>query len=88
MYKVLLTVKCLSSVWGSFSAFPIFGYLISQKPVFVKQKGQKFQPQRQVFSACRVLLTVKFSLGSFGAFPGFDDLVATFELNIQGSLYC
>ncbi len=28
------------------------------------------------------------SLGSFGAFPVFDDLVSTFDLNVQGSLYC
>ncbi len=30
----------------------------------------------------------KFSLGSFGAFPVFNDLVSTFHLNIYGSLYC
>ena len=30
----------------------------------------------------------KFSFWSFGAFPDFDDLVSTFDLNIQGSLYC
>ncbi len=34
------------------------------------------------------LLSVKDSLGSFGAYPVFDDLVSTFDLHIQGSLYC
>ncbi len=28
----------------------------------------------------------KVSLGSFGVFPGFDDLESTFDLNIQGFL--
>ena len=41
-----------------------------------------------------VIATQKFfsyllsGLGSFSAFPVFDNLVPTFDLNIQGSLYC
>ncbi len=37
-----------------------------------------------ILSDCRVLIIVfKVSLGTFGAVPVFDDLVSTFDLNIQ-----
>ena len=76
---------------GSFGAFPIFDDLVSGKQVVVECKGPKFQFQTKVFHATRLLFTVKCSRSVWGHSvqgPVFDDLVSSFDLNIQGSLYC
>ena len=72
---------------GTFGAFPIFGYpYILKKKYLVSKKDKKFSIRG------KSLLPAEFSLGSFGAFPasGHEVLyqLLTFELNIQGSLYC
>ena len=36
---------------------------------------------------CLSLLSVQCQFGSFDAFPIFDDLVSTYDLNMQESLY-
>ena len=65
---------------GSFCAFQIFDDLVSRKRLVVERNRPKFEPLGQVFSVCRVVLTVKcaikFSLWSFGAFLIFRDLVS------------
>ncbi len=71
---------------GSFGALRIF---ISRKPVVVEQNGQIFQPQESLVPAEYLsLLSVKSQFGVIRCFSSFDDLESTFDLNIQGSLYC
>ena len=89
--RVPLTVKRSSSLWGHSVHLRFFGNLISRKPVVVEQNGQQFQPQKKVFSACRVLITVKYLSRSVWGHSVLFQLLATLylllSLNIQGSLH-
>ncbi len=65
VYRVLFTVKFSL---GSFGAFPIFTdlmHVVSWKWLIAERNGQKFGPQRKIFRACRVILTVKCSSSSW-----------------------
>ncbi len=81
VYRVLMIYKLSLK---SFRAFPIFDnrYL----DMACRAKIQTFRPRGQVFSAHRVLLTVKvfkISLMSFGAFKIIANLVSRKRLVIE-----
>ena len=85
-----MAVKCSSSVWSHSVHFRVLGDIISRKPVVAEKMDQNvtFKVRSLVPAEYLLLLSVQCQFGSFGAFPVFDDLVSTFHLNIEGSLYC
>ncbi len=63
---------------GSFGAFPSFGTLYLEKQLSQSKMDHNLGLRGKF----------KVSLGSFLAFLVFDDFVSTFDLNIQGPLFC
>ncbi len=56
----------LEVILGSFSAFPFFNKLASQKQLVVERNGVKFGPWGWAFTVCRTLLTVKWLRAFWG----------------------
>ncbi len=68
VYRVLLIVKCSSSVCGRSVHFRFLTTFVSQKRLVAERNGPKFVPEvyMHVFSVYRVILTVKCSSSVWG----------------------
>ncbi len=94
LYRVLLTVKWLRPVWGHSVHFWFSTTLLSWKRLCIERDSVRmnFGPRGEysVHTLCFWQLS-SWGLGSFGAFPIFDNLVSrkrqVLERNIHLNLY-
>ncbi len=89
VYKVLLTVKWSSLVWGHSVQFWFSGTLYLENECSYSEIDQNFRLRGKSFMHYLSLLSVQVQFEVIWCISNFDDLVSTFDLNFQQSyLYC